>query len=101
MTITMGELFAQRKFAQVNGKYVPGQYAAKKVSQIDAIVSYVDPMCSICIIPVEKIEDEWFHRRVLLMVGMNFAEVRELPRGFALTDPMVRALQVKRNATPK
>lgn len=99
--ITLGELFAQRVFKKderVGGKGLePGQYAAKQVSKTDAILSYVDPYGNACIMPVEKKEGEWFHREVLLCVGPNFAAVRQLPRSFALTDEMVRAL-TKRKA---
>lgn len=99
-TLTMGELFAQRKFQQdmFGGvpRFVPGQYGAKKFTTTDAILSYVDREGCVCIIPVDKIGNEWFHKRVLLHVSMTHAAVRQLPKGFGLTDEMMRALQAKK-----
>lgn len=83
-----------------NASYIPGQYAARVIGKADGVVSYVDTARNVCILPVVKIDNEWFHRRVLVCIGMEFAAVRELPRSMPLTDLMVRAIHKAESKTP-
>lgn len=99
--IAIGELIAQRKFRRetIGGvpRFTPGQYASKKVSANDALVTYVDTSGAVCLVPCTRLDDgEWVHRGVVFRVAFTGAEVRPLPNSFRLTDLMVRAIQQKK-----
>lgn len=99
MSVTIGEALARRKLehretaaGNVKG-YAAGQHKATRIAANDAILSYVDRAGAVCIVPVEKIEDDWVHRGVMVRATQHFAETRSLGRGVPLNDEQVRAIQ--------
>lgn len=103
--ITIGEIIAARKFDQDTrsgeARYVPGQHKARMIGKSDAVVTYVDREGCAMVMPVEKVNGEWYTREVIFRVGMRHAEVRFIPRQAPLSDDIMRALQeVKQPRSP-
>lgn len=99
MSVTIGEALARRKLehrdtaaGHVHG-YATGQYKATRIGPDDAVLSYVDRAGAVCILPVERINEEWFHKGVMIRATQHFAESRSLGRGTPLRDEQVRAVQ--------
>lgn len=79
--VTVGEAVARRKLKTRNKeKYVTGQGKVSKLSDEDAIVSYVDNSGSVNILPCECRNDEWFHRGIIIVADTFTATVRNIPR---------------------
>lgn len=99
MKVSIGEALARRKLKKITtggGKvegYVVGQYSAVLIGTEDAVVSYVDNGGTVCIMPCECIDGEWYHRGVMIRASQNFATDRNLPRTRSLNDLEVRAIQ--------
>lgn len=102
MKVTIGEALARRRLKpgrDSTGReaYAQGQHHAAKLSDEDCVASYVDRSGSVCIIPCERRDGEWFHRGVMVCASPNFAIQRNLPRGSKLNNDTVRAIQAKYN----
>lgn len=79
--ITVGEAIVRRKLkTRSTTKYAGGQGKVSKLSDEDAIVSYVDHSGSVNIIICEFHDDEWFHRGLVIVADCLTAEVRKIPR---------------------
>ncbi len=83
--ITLGEMIARRrlktaKLGPTQLRYVSGQGKATKLSDEDAMVSYVDLSGAVNVIPCEWRDGEAFHREVLIHATPYTAEVRHLRR---------------------
>lgn len=87
MKVTIGEAVVRRKLkTRKDGKrYIEGQGKVSKLSDEDAIVSYVDRHGSVNIIPVELRDDEWFQRGLVIVADCLKATVRTIPRQSALS----------------
>lgn len=110
--ITIGEAIARRKLeTSVYGSntiYVQGQHFASRLGPNDCVLSWVDPSGGLCVVPCEQILGEWFHRGVMVYCTLSGSFPRVLPRAFALTGPMIQAIEVgmqrkatRRPAAPK
>ncbi len=73
--------------------YEVGQHHATILSDEDAILTYVDKHGGVCIIPVEKVGEDWFKREVMIRATQNFAEHRNVSRQSAITNEGTRAIQ--------
>lgn len=105
MKITIGEAIVRRKlFVRSNGtKYVTGQGKVSKLSDEDAIVSYVGNDGSLVILPVELKGEEWFQRGLSIVADTKAATVRNIPRQTPLRGDvvtMLRAAYHKEEAPP-
>lgn len=105
MSITIGEALARRRLKpgpDSTGRmgYEKGQHHAARLGDDDCVVSYVDRSGAVCIIPCERRDGEWFQKGVMICASPNFATQRNLPRGFKLTDALVRAIQEKYGDAP-
>lgn len=105
--ITIGEAIVRRKLKLRNPKiavkYQSGQGKVSKLSDEDAIVSYVTASGDLTILPVELVNDEWFHRGMAITADALTAEVRNIPRQTPLRGNVVtllRAAYHKEEAPP-
>lgn len=95
MKVTVGEAFARRKLkVRKDGRgYVEGQDKVSKLSDEDALVSYVDRHGSVTVILCELREDEWFQRGVVLIADTTNATIRNLRRQAPLSKEVQTLLQ--------
>lgn len=109
MSLTIGEAMARRKLEKttINNKmtstYVKGQHKASKLTDTDAMLSYVDRAGAVIIMPVERIDGTWKGKGVTVRCTTTTVDARSVPRGNVIVgDELVRALQLafKEEMTP-
>lgn len=101
--VSLGEAFSRRKLTRMivntTPAYVPGQYSASRLGTNDCMLSWVSTDGRVCVLPVERREDEWFTRGHMLMSDQQHALERPLPRSFALTPEMHKAIDAAMKKT--
>lgn len=98
MSLTRGEALAGRKLEKETRAgvphFTPGQHQARRLTASECLLTFVDPMGHLCIVPCEKLEDgTWNHREMVIRTGMYFAEVRPLPGTYSLTKESEAAIK--------
>lgn len=96
--VTIGEAYARRRLHKtvigISDVYKPGQYAASKLGADDAMLTWVGADGAVCIVACNRNEEgEWHHRGAMMRGTFLFITFRPLPRSFALTTEMNRALE--------
>lgn len=95
--ITIGEALSRRKLKTepygTRTIYSSGQDYAVRLGPDDSLVSWVDPSGGLCVLPCEKVNNEWFHRRLMIYCSVDRAECRDIHRSFVLLPNMLRAIE--------
>jgi hypothetical protein len=101
--VSLGEAFARRKLTRMlvntTPAYAPGQYSASRLGPNDAMLSWVGKDGAVCIVPVEHKDEDWFHRGFMVTANQVASLGRMLPRSFALTPEMHKAIDTAMKKT--
>lgn len=95
--VTIGEALSRRRLqTEAYGSrtiYSQGQDYAVRLGPDDCLLSWVDAVGGLCIVPCEKVNDEWFHRGNLLYCTVDSMEARLFQRSAPLTSRMILAIE--------
>lgn len=95
MTLTLGELVTRRKLEKGGSRegYRPGQLSATVMGD-SAAVSWVDDTGSAVVVFCTKSEDgeEWITHPQLILAGLEWIELRPVPRSLATGDKFAKAI---------
>lgn len=104
MTLSMGEALTGRRLAKETRSgieyFQEGQHSARRLTDTDVLVSFVDTSGYVCMIPCTFTDDEWMHRGQMVRAGQHAVDVRQLPRSYPIQSH-VEAIKAINKTTKK
>jgi len=95
MTLTLGELVSRRRLKHSSSPkgYVPDQLAATVMGDT-SVLSWVDDSGAVCVVYCTYRDDEWVTHPQVVRAGLQWIELRPVPRSLATNDKYLRCIQL-------